>query len=327
MIVNGRKILGTLVTLQLLSLSHGGCSRSSSGDDDVASSKEPQGVNDGAEGLSVTMDSVSELIKIEDVPTCKGGDVQLYADLAYPKPVENKLRPALIFIHGGSWTAGSRKDFSQFIAYAAKRGYVAATIQYRLTEPVFPNEIFDVKCAVRWMRAESNRYGVDPNQIGAFGASAGGHLALMLGTTAGDASLEGDGGFGEYSSAVQTVVNWFGPADLAALYRTLDADGKNGFDRNLGGSPESKPEVYARFSPLNMVNKASAPTITVHGDADPLVPYAQGLALKARFEEVAAPHELVTVVGGGHGFPEAKTIEALDSSFEYLERVLPLPQD
>lgn len=267
-------------------------------------------------------DMAAEIRLEPDVPTCKGGETQLYADLAYLAPSE-KPRPALLFIHGGGWTSGSRKDFAEFIKFAADQGYVAASIQYRLTEPVFPAEIYDVKCAVRWMRSEAAKYGADPDAIAVFGASAGAHLALMLGSTATDASFEGEGGYAGVSSQVQAVVNWFGPTDLAALYQTLDAEGQAGFEKNLGGPPSASPAIYERFSPLTWLNATSAPTLTVHGDADPLVPYAQALALEERFAAVQGRHEFYTVPGGGHGFKPLETLKALERSFEFLKAVFP----
>lgn len=327
MVLRDRTLLGKSLLFVALAL---GASACESGDEDEKNEErggEEEQESGGAGDAAVLppVDAPTKIVSQLDVPTCMGGDVQLYADLAYPEgKAENEAapRPALIFIHGGGWTQGSRKDMREFVNEAARRGYVAASVQYRLTEPVFPAEIHDVKCAVRWMRAEAGKFGADPASIAVFGASAGAHLALMLGSTAGDPSFEGEGGYPGVSSAVKAVVNWFGPTDLAALYVTLDQEGKAGFDKNLGGPPDAAPEVYARYSPLTWLNAASAPTFTVHGDADGLVPYEQALALQAGFAAVEAPHALYTVLGGGHGFRSDETLTALQKSFEFLDQQL-----
>ena len=127
--------------------------------------------------------------------------------------------PAIVFIHGGGWYQGNRQGYRGAIEEAAKRGYVAITISYRLMQfdeskketttatPIFPAQIHDAKAAVRWLRANAKKYHVDPDRIGVTGASAGGHLSLLVGLTDPTAKLEGDSGSPDQSSRVQAVVN------------------------------------------------------------------------------------------------------------------------
>ncbi len=161
----------------------------------------------------------------KDITYGKGGTEDLKLDLARPERAEGQL-PAIVYIHGGGWSGGARKDYGGEIQEAAKRGYVAVTVGYRLTRPdkegkakyPFPAQIEDCKCAIRWLRANAEKYHVDPNRIGATGGSAGGHLSLLVGVTGSEKKFDGTGGNPDASSQVQAVVNYFGPTDLARMY-------------------------------------------------------------------------------------------------------------
>jgi acetyl esterase/lipase len=160
-------------------------------------------------------------IEEKDLVYGKGGDVELKLNLARPTSDTGSF-PALIFLFGGGYHSGSKEHWRSDIKEAAKRGYVAVTIDYRLTnikengktKYPFPAQIHDGKCAVRWLRANASKYKIDPNRIGVVGFSAGGNLALMLGLTDSSDGLEGDCGDGKISSRVQAVVNLAGPTDL-----------------------------------------------------------------------------------------------------------------
>ncbi len=139
-------------------------------------------------------------------------------DIARPKTGDGPF-PAVVCIHGGGFRAGSRERYRSIAYYLAQHGYVAATIDYRLSpRHQFPAAVEDSKAAVRYLRANAARFNLDPDRIGATGGSAGGHLVLMLGVTGGVAEFEGSGPNQEFSSAVQAVVNQFGPTDLTASY-------------------------------------------------------------------------------------------------------------
>ena len=147
-----------------------------------------------------------------------------------------------------------------------------ASINYRLSQhAVFPAQIEDCKAAIRWLRANAAKYHLDPDHIGVWGASAGGHLVAMLGTTGGVKELEGKGGNLDQSSRVQCVVDWFGPTDLATMGGSHDNPASP--DRQLIGGPVQENKEKARkASPLTYVSKDSAPFLIMHGDKDNMVP-------------------------------------------------------
>ncbi len=151
-----------------------------------------------------------------DVVYTKAGPDELKLDVSRPAGNDGVF-PAVLVIHGGAWRAGNKSDVGPIMAEFTKRGYVAVSPQYRFCpKNVFPAQVHDVKAAVRFIKANAKKYHVDPDRIGAIGFSAGGHLALMLGLTAGSDGLEGDVSAGAPDSRVKAVVNYFGPTDLAA---------------------------------------------------------------------------------------------------------------
>jgi acetyl esterase/lipase len=174
----------------------------------------------------------AEIVVEENLTYGKGGDTELKLDLARPQG-EGPF-PAIVFIHGGGWYQGGRQAYRTQIEQAAARGYVAATISYRLMQfdqenretttaaPIFPAQIHDAKAAVRWLRANAKKYTLDPERIGVWGSSAGGHLGALLGTSGDVEELEGSGGNLDQSSRVQAVVDWYGPTDFLKMGRSHD---------------------------------------------------------------------------------------------------------
>lgn len=259
----------------------------------------------------------------------RGGDAELRLDLARPNTGPGPF-PAIVFIHGGGWAAGSRQSFRSKIEQAAKNGYVAVTIDYRLTDPdpethlgkvPFPAQIQDCKCAVRWLRAMSNQYHIDTDRIGVIGASAGGHLALLVGLADESAGLEGEGGHGGNSSRVRAVVNFFGPTDLAKAYD--EADAAKGFLKALcQGAPSSSEKLYKEGSPVTYVSKDDPPVLTIHGEKDPLVLVSQAKVLDETMKEVGAQHELLILEGQGHGFSGEAAQRAEEALWSFFDREL-----
>ena len=174
-----------------------------------------------------------------DIEFGKGGEVSLQLDLARPEKATGPL-PCIVVIHGGGWRGGNFKQHIPQILAFAKQGYVSATIQYRLAPAArFPAQIEDVKCAVRFLRANSTKYNLDPDRIGAIGFSAGAHLSMMLGTMDKADGLEGEGGNPDQSSKVQAVVSYFGPTDLSAADIPANVVGMiNDF---VGATPRKTP--------------------------------------------------------------------------------------
>jgi acetyl esterase/lipase len=202
-------------------------------------------------------------------------------DLAVPETNGDKLRPAIVVIHGGGWVEGDKSSFTTRkdgtpgnIEDFAECGFVAATINYRLSgEAAFPAAVEDCKCAVRWLRAHAKEYRIDPEHIGAWGNSAGGHLALMLGMTYKSSGLEGDGPYQSESSRVQAVVSDSGPIDLIGLYK-LDRI-KKVVRKFMDGPPEGDREAkYRQASPSSLIKEDTPPLLLLYGADDELVPIA-----------------------------------------------------
>lgn len=246
----------------------------------------------------------------------KGGDVELKLDLARPASGKGPF-PALIFIYGsgwGWWSVGRRQYCSALIE-AAERGYVAVTVDHRLisvkendkTKYLFPAQVYDVKCAVRWLRANVKKYKIDPNRIGAVGWASGGHLALMLGLTDPSHGLEGECGNSKFSSGVQAVVNLAGPTELISLYHESRSSSIILVEfplylilvEFLGGTPEEVPDQYKIASPLTYVSKDDPPVLTIHGDRDFAIPPKQAELLDAKMKETGTSHMLIIKKGVG----------------------------
>lgn len=272
-------------------------------------------------------EDAGEIVKEGPITYCTAGGKELQLDMA--RPAGEGPFPAIVFVHGGGWEGGNRAGYLGYIQLAAKKGYVAATVSYRLTQPdakgkakfPFPAQVNDVKCAVRWLRANAAKYKVDPNRIGATGGSAGGHLSLMLGVTDASAGLEGDGGFADQSSQVQCVVNIFGPTDMPHIAKSTGGAAPI-VARFLGGKPDEVPEAYKKSSPITYVKKELPPILTIHGTADTLVPPDQAERFDKAMREAGANHTLLLLNGQGHGFNGPAAIQANDATFEFFDKHL-----
>lgn len=230
--------------------------------------------------------------------------------------------PTVLAIHGGGFRAGSRTRYWQLCPKLAARGFVCATVSYRLA-PLhqFPAPLEDVKAAVRFLRASAAKYGVDEHHIGATGMSAGGHLAVMLGVTGGITKFEGSGPHLEQSSAVQAVVNYYGPVDFTQSY-AKSVDAKDVLPLFLGGDLEHQRQYHLVASPLYYVSPLAAPTLTVHGTRDNYVAYEHAVWLTSKLISAGVEAELETIEGAGHGFkgPDEERAEA--RMISYFERHL-----
>jgi acetyl esterase/lipase len=210
--------------------------------------------------------------------------------------------PAVLCIHGGGFRAGTRDGYDGLIKKLAKHGYVAVTVTYRLAPKYqFPAAVYDVKAAVRWLRANAARYHIDPERIGVTGGSAGGHLAQFLGVTGGVKEFEGDGGNADESSRVACVVNFYGPSDFTKSYgKSVDAAEVLPFF--LGGNLEQARKRHIEASPLYWVTPDAAPTLCVHGTKDQYVEFAQAEWLIDKLKAAGVEAELLPMVGSMHGF-------------------------
>ncbi|MDG1896890.1 MAG: alpha/beta hydrolase [Fuerstiella sp.] len=210
--------------------------------------------------------------------------------------------PAIVCIHGGGFRAGSREGFNRLCQNLAQHGYVAVTVSYRLAPKYqFPAAVHDVKAAVRWMRANADRYNIDPNRIGTTGGSAGGHLAQFLAVTSDVGNFEGDGGNADYSSSVDCVVNFYGPSDFTKSY-DASVDAAEVLPLFLGGNVQQERRRHIEASPLYWVTPNAAPTLCIHGTEDSYVAHEQAVWLIDRLKSSQVEARLMTIDGADHGF-------------------------
>ena len=242
---------------------------------------------------------------LHDLAYVKDGDANQRLDLVVPAPSAggNATVPLIVWIHGGGWEQGSYHG-NPARAMAA-RGYAVASIGYRLSSQAkYPAQLEDCKAAVRWLRAHAAEYGIDPARIGVWGASAGGHLAALLGTTAKEKRFDVGENL-DRSSAVRCVIDSFGPADF---FHWGDPPAPASYDtpntalaRLLGGRLADHEELARLASPVTFVDKDSAPFLIMHGDKDRVVPPQQSVRLDAALRKAGVESTLVLVPGAGHG--------------------------
>ncbi|HNQ89922.1 MAG TPA: alpha-L-fucosidase [Verrucomicrobiota bacterium] len=267
-----------------------------------------------------------------DLAYVPSGHERQKLDLYLPKDGTNL--PLIINIHGGAFKMGS-KEQGVPLDYLAQ-GYAIASINYRLSQhAVFPAQIEDCKAAVRWLRAHAGEYRLDPHRFAAWGASAGGHLAAMLGTT-GDTTEFEVGAHLDQSSRVQAVVDYFGPTDFLQmdLHRLPNGQRHDPADSPesllIGGAIQEHKDQAAKANPITYVTAGDPPFLICHGDADPLVPHHQSELLAAALKQAGVPVTFYTVRGAGHGrFSDPKvgelTREFLAKHLKREEATLPVP--
>jgi acetyl esterase/lipase len=261
---------------------------------------------------------------VEDVPYASTDDPRQQLDIFLPKePSVTGPLPVIAYIHGGGWLMGSKvMARSQVLPLLESGRYAAVSFGYRLSwQDTWPAQINDVKAGIRWIRAHAEEYNFDPTRICAFGASAGGHLTAMLGTTNGVSSVEGTlGNNTDKLSDVQCAIDFFGPADLRKA-KTNSPTGSPSPDTQLLGEPATdNPELAANASPVYHVDAGDVPFFIVHGTQDRLVNYSQSVELDAALRNAEVPVIFQTVEGGGHGDFGAALPEVNNRIKAFLEK-------
>lgn len=245
---------------------------------------------------------------IRDIEYAVVDGISLRLDLYLPEASQAASVPLVVWVHGGGWRAGS-KDRT-YAPETLGEAYAVASIDYRLSQvATFPAQIHDVKAAIRWLRAHAKVYGFDPDHVGAWGSSAGGHLVALLGTSCGVEALEGSvGGFSEQSSCVHAVCDFYGPADLPALIEQ-----RGGTDpwhlmpeeQLIGGPVADNLELAILASPIAHVDSDDPPFLIMHGSEDQTVFVEQSIAFDAALQAAGADSMLIVIDGAGHGFPRS----------------------
>jgi acetyl esterase/lipase len=246
----------------------------------------------------------------------------LTLDLYTPRP-SDMPRPLVVFVHGGSWDSGDSRhaapfsDFPQALAALAAQGYVVASVNYRLSQEArYPAALQDVKSAIRWLRAHAGDFNIDTTRVAVWGASSGGQLAALVGTTCGVGRFEPEGDTDKDlpSDCVQAVIDWFGVTDIAAdapAAKSFTTGSSSSEGKYLGCEPAACPPGVARLaSPLTFVSAGSPPFLIQHGAADTGVPPLQSQRLYDSLKAAGVPAQIVIYPDVGHGFARNGTADA-----------------
>jgi acetyl esterase/lipase len=248
--------------------------------------------------------------------TASDGSTQpLQLELLVPSGTSAPV-PVMVWIHGGGWFSGSRLPIPSGVSALCSQGYAVASVDYRLVpDAIWPAQLHDVKAAVRWLRAHADSYGLDPDRFAAWGESAGGHLAAMLGTTGGlssvtigRASVDLEGSVGDHldeSSRVQAVVDWYGATDFLQMRfypATSNHDAMGSPEsRFVGGPIQKNPERAATANPISHISPDDPPFLVMHGTIDDLIPFNQSELLVEALRQRGVPVSFVPVPDVGHG--------------------------
>ena len=226
-------------------------------------------------------ESIEEFKNIE-YKSINGKSLQL--DIYKPKNMEENA-PLLVFIHGGGWRSGERSDYLIYLVDFAKRGYITATVSYRLLkDSPYPGCVEDISDAVNWFFVNGENYGYDPNQIALIGGSAGAHLALMAAYEWGEIKTDSTKIPG-INYRIKAVVDIYGPVDLTTEY----ARNQSLVTNFIAHSYAERPDLYKEGSPIEYVDSTDPPTLILHGTSDDLVPVIQSDRLKAKLDSLGVP--------------------------------------
>jgi len=255
-----------------------------------------------------------------DIVYGKAGERELKLDMAVPAKGAGPF-PVIVCVHGGGWRLGNKRDYHGWLPMLAEEGYVAVSVGYRLApDHCFPCQIEDCKTAVRFLRANADKYKINKDRVGAFGYSAGGHLVSLMGLTDAKSGFEGKQHPDE-SSRVQCVVDFFGPTDLAAWAKD------DGVQRALlgplmGGPYKEKAADHDKASPINHVTKDAPPFLIFHGAKDFIVPVDQSRKFADKLKAAGAPVTYVEVKDEGHGWAGPKAADTTEKTLAFFKQHL-----
>jgi acetyl esterase/lipase len=259
---------------------------------------------------------------LRDITYAKVNDKNLALDLHLSG---EQRGPLIVYVHGGAWRSGSKKEMP--LADLVANGIPVATIDYRLsTEARFPAQAHDIKAAIRFLRGNEKKLGINASKIIVSGSSAGGHLAALIGVTNGDKQLEGElGDFRDQSSAVQGIISFFGGSDLTTILSQSTPKALEmrvpALELLLGDHPDKVPDLAKLASPVYHVDKSDPPLLLFHGDRDPQMPVNQALQLEGAYEAAGLKVRLKILHGSGHGGKAFYDVEAMALVKEWLRTI------
>ncbi|MDG2140634.1 MAG: alpha/beta hydrolase [Gammaproteobacteria bacterium] len=257
----------------------------------------------------------NEFRVIPDITYRQANGIELKIDIYQPRN-QNNPSPTFIYYHGGGWVAGSKEaNVLRLIPYLEK-GWAVVNVQYRLGNvSLAPAAVEDSLCALRWVGRNADEYGFDRDRIVTSGNSAGGHLALTTGMIPTEAELDRQC-MGSETPEVAAIVNWYGITDVGDL---LDGPNQKGYAVRWLGAQSNRNAIAERVSPLEYVRAGLPPIISIHGDADPTVPYDHAVRLHQGLNRFEVVNELITVPNGLHGgFPAEEMERIYDAIFSFL---------
>lgn len=253
--------------------------------------------------------------------------LELMLNLAQPADLKpGEARPCIVAIHGGGWSMGKREDLNFLISEAAKQGFVAATVSYRFTPGFrFPAQIEDCAAAVRFLKQNAEKYGLDPDRIGAIGFSAGAHLAMLLAVGGENDGLGMKAADSPLTGRVRASVAFFGPTDLSskdfAPTTTQILNGLIGADDMIDGV--SKVDRAKKASPVTYVSKDDSPILMFFGTKDPLVPHTQAYGMLDAMTRAGVNGRAEIIANEGHGFRAPEMTRALKDAADFLLENMP----
>lgn len=262
---------------------------------------------------------------IRDIEYARAGDISLQLDLHLPPSGVAVKKPLVVWIHGGAWRAGKKDDMP--LGKLVEQGYAVASIGYRLsTVAQFPAQAHDIKAAIRFLRAHAADWKLDASRIVIAGGSAGGHLAALVGVSAGVKELEGTLGSDlSQSTDVQGIISQSGASNLQDI---LDQSTPFGLTVRvpalqllLGGQPKEKPELARLASPVAHLDPSDPPLLLIHGDEDPQMPFQQAVEFQHAYEAAKLPVQFEPIHGGKHGGKEFYDETRLALITRFLESV------
>ena len=226
--------------------------------------------------------------------------------------------PVLMYIHGGGWVGGTKESSVLRILPYLEMGWAVANVEYRLGAVArAPAAVEDGLCALRWVIRNAGQYNLDTSRIVTTGNSAGGHLALTTGMIPASAGLDRECP-GSEELSVAAIINWYGITEVGDL---LAGPNLRSYAVEWMGSLENRFEIAERVSPMTYVRAGLPPTLTIHGDADPTVPYQHAVTLHEKLDELGVPNELHTVPGGRHGgFNREQTLAIFETIRRFLSQ-------
>ena len=253
---------------------------------------------------------------ISNITYHQANGMELKIDVYQPRN-QTDPAPTFIYYHGGGWVAGSKEvNVLRLIPYLEK-GWAAVNVQYRLGDvSLAPAAVEDSLCALRWIARNADQYGFDTDRLVVSGNSAGGHLALTTGMIPAEAELDRQCLANE-TPKVAAIVNWYGITDVADL---IEGPNQKGYAVRWLGAQPNRNEIADRVSPLNYIREDLPPVISIHGNADPVVPYDHAIQLHESLNRSEVVNELITVPNGLHGgFPANEMTRIYDSIFSFLD--------